>query len=271
MSRKSQFAPPFYLVLFGIAMLGLGYMMLTGVPTNNIGLIAVSLIFGFLFLSGFVLSKDSLDTSTETFTKSAQGWLIGIISWILVMNLNVLSSLFNIFTFPTQSTLATITEQISPFWNFINTVLMAPIVEELFWGIGLPLGLFAMLNAMGVEFKFLKNIYLQFIIVIGIGAFTFASFHTSATLVGFYIAAMFFRAIQTVLVYGDQQFDIIKGYSVPYSFLVGTHMANNVSSFGLMRAYTVLISEPFGLIILGIFILITVIALRGFIKTIFRI
>jgi len=56
-------APPFYSILILLAMLGLGYMALLGVPTDNIGMITVALIFGFLFVVGYNIGRESSSAS----------------------------------------------------------------------------------------------------------------------------------------------------------------------------------------------------------------
>ena len=270
MKKKTKnvlFAPPFYVVLFVFAIIGLGYMMLLGVPQNNIGLIAVSLIFGFLFLSGLLVVQHDLRQTKETFTASAQSFTLGFTAWFTLSSLKYISPIFAVFSFPAQATLSTIAEEIPPFWQFINTVIMAPIVEEIFWGLALPIIMFSSMDELGKkEFKFLSNRILQFFIVIVVGTFTFAAFHTSATQLGFFIAAMLFRTIQIIVFFGDKKYNLIPQYAILFSFLVGTHMANNFAEFGVRYSYNILISNIFGWIVLITFVSIFAIGIRGFLN-----
>ena len=260
-------APAFYVILFAFAIVGLGYMMMLGIPTNNLGLIAMSLIFGFLFLSGLLFSQNVLNRSKEPFEASAQGFVIGFIAWYAISSLKFLSSAFSIFSFPLQATLSTVSEEIPPFWKIINVVVMSPIVEELFWGLALPLVSFSVMDELGKkQFPALRNNILQFIIVILLGGLTFAVFHTSTTQFGFFIAAMLFRTIQTMLYFGDKQFDFVPKYTVPYSFLIGTHMANNLSEVGVGNVYEILLSNMFGWVTMIIFVTIFIIGIRGFLN-----
>jgi len=261
----SGIGPPFYSILILLSMLGLGYMALLGVPTDNLGLITVALIFGFLFVVGYNISRESLSKTREPLTVSSQGFLLGFVAWIIVTNLYRVSDFFSAFIFPQQATLATLQSQISPFWGFFTSVIWAPIIEEMFFGIALPLIIFDIFDKMSKEFKPLGNKVLQFAVVIIVASFGFAAFHTSATQVGFFIAAMLFRAIQVVAVFGDRKFDVIPRYVVPYSFLVGTHMANNLSVYGLGNAYTILTSNVGGQLTLLLFTGFLALGLRGFI------
>jgi len=257
-------APPFYSILILLAMLGLGYMALLGVPTDNIGMITVALIFGFLFVVGYNISRESLSKTKEPLTVSSQGFFVGFMAWFVVTNLYRISSYFSALIFPPQATLASLQAQIPPFWGFFTTVIWAPIIEELFFGIALPLLIFDMFGKMSKEFKILGNVFLQFVVVLIIASFGFAAFHTSATQVGFFIAAMLFRAIQVLAVFGDRKFDIVPRYVVPYSFLVGTHMANNLSSYGVVSSYNILMTNIAGQITLLLFVGFLVLGFRGF-------
>ena len=138
------------------------------------------------------------------------------------------------------------------------------------WAIALPLGIIAILVMMSKEFPIFKNTAFQFFIILIICGTTFASFHTSTTLIAFYIAATLFRTIQIILFYGDQKYDIIKGYSITYSFLIGTHMANNLVVYGVSKAYNILLTEPMGWVTLIIFAIIIAISIRGAIMKFMR-
>lgn len=256
--------PPFYLMLVVLVFMGLSYIMLLGLPTDNPGLIIFSLIFGFLAVTSTLLFSNALSKTEETFTTSAQGLLIGFVAWFSFLSLKNIFPVFSFFTVQSQSTLSTIQGAIPPFYEFFASVIWAPIIEEFFWAIALPIVIFAFLGNISKEFPIFKNAIMQFFIVLFICGLTFASFHTSATLIGFYIAATIFRTIQIVLMYGDQKYDIIKGYTITYTFLIGTHMSNNLHVYGVGKAYNILLSEPLGWITLVILSVIVAIAVRGF-------
>lgn len=256
-------APPFYVILFTFVIIGLGYMMLVGVPANSLGLIAVAQIFGFLFLASIFTAQNVLQRLDEPLTTSAQGFAAGFLTWAGILSLKYVSNFFSFLQVPAQITLATIQEQIPPFWSFINQVIMAPIVEEMLWGIALPISVILVMTKIGEEIEIFNNDFLQLATIIFIGAITFALFHTSATQFGFFIAAMMFRTFQTVVFYADEKFNIIPLVAIPYSFLVGTHMANNFIAFGVANSIAALMSNPFGMITMLIFASFFAIALWG--------
>ncbi|NOR84693.1 hypothetical protein GQ473_01105 [archaeon] len=267
MARKTKttifkFAPPFYIILIAIAIIGLAYMMLTGVPTNNIGLIAVSLIFGFLLIMGLLVSSNRFKVMEETLSESAQGFTLLFLIWFALLQLKNISSYFNIFSFPTQSTLATIQESIPPFWGMINTVFMAPTNEEIFW-FALAILIFGVMNKIGKEIKIFKNLILQFIVVLVIGMVTFASFHTSQESLMFYLSAMIFRGLMIVLLFGDKKYDLIPKFTMTLSGLIGAHMANNIVAYGFMNTFNMLMTNMFGMILIVIFASIFAYGIRG--------
>ena len=269
MTKKiAKIAPTLNILFFLFVFISLGFIMLSGVPENLPGMILVAVIFGLLFLFGLYLSSGFFrEMSTKiTFYTSTMSFTAGFFVWFVLVNLKHLSSIFDVFRFPTQSALATIQEQIPPFWGFVNTVLMAPIVEEMFWGVAIPIALFTIMDALSEIMPFFKRLALQFLVVLVVAGYTFAVFHTSATQMGFFIACIIFRSVQIILLHGDRKLDIIPQFAVTYSFIVGAHMANNLSVYGLGNAYNILISSTYGQITMIFFVAIFAVGVSGFLR-----
>ena len=265
MTKKIQtfkFAPPFYIILFSIAFIGLVYMMLLGVPANNPGLILVSIIFIVLLIMGLIVAGNRFKTMEETLSESAQGFTLMFFLWFALLQIKNVFSIFSIFTFPVQSTLATIQESIPPFWAMINTVFMAPTNEEVYW-FAIAIAIFGAMNMIGKEIKIFKNQIFQFLMVLLIGMITFAAFHTSQGSLMFYISAMVFRGLMIVLLFGDKKYDIIPKFRMTLAALIGAHMANNISAYGLINTVNMLMSNVFGIIIIIIFAGIFAYGIRG--------
>ena len=267
MTKKiAKVAPTLYILFYLFVFISLSYMMLCGVPQSNLGLIIVPMIFGFLFLFGLAVSRTYFTkiSTTESFYTSTKSFTAGFFIWFVLVNLRHISSFFDVFRFPTQATLATIQEQIPPFWGFVNTVFMAPIVEELFWGIAIPIALFNIMDSLSDTITLFKNMIVQFVVVLAVAGYTFAVFHTSTTQIGFFIAAVIFRSVMVFLLHADRKFDIIPGFIVTFAFIIGAHMANNLAVYGLTNAYSILISSVYGWITMVFFALIFATGIRGF-------
>jgi len=257
--------PPFYILLILVSFLGLGYMMLSGIsPHDSLPLISVSLIYGFLFLGSlaFVAYFVWKHKITESLTTSSLWLVSGMVVWTGF--LTVQDKMLNMsLTFPVQTIFSTIVGQIPPFYNFMMVNIWSPVIEELAFGIAIPVAVFMLFRSMSRSFPLLGNTVVQIVAAIFVSMTTFAYFHTSATMAAFFVAAMMFRTIMIVMFHGDRLFDIIPKLSVSFAFIVGAHIANNMYVFGFGNAYSLLISEPYGWVALAIFGLFGVMAARG--------
>ena len=79
--------PPFYLMFVILVFLGLAFIMLTGLPSNNPGLIIFSLIFGFLAVTSTLLFSNTLAKTNESFTTSSQGFVLGFLAWFSFLSI----------------------------------------------------------------------------------------------------------------------------------------------------------------------------------------
>ena len=146
--------PPFYLMLVIFLVLGLGFVMLLGIPgEGNIPLIIFALIFGFLSLASITVFDSMRGMPKETFTASSQGLVIGFIAWGMFMSFKHIFAFMGFFQVPVQSALASIQGSIPPFHSFFATVIWSPIAEEFWWAIALPFLTFGVLGKMSSEFN----------------------------------------------------------------------------------------------------------------------
>ena len=263
---KGWVFPPFYMVLILFSILGLGYMMLSGIsPHDSIPLISVSLIYGFLFLCslGFVVYFFWKYKISETLTRSAMGLVAGMLVWTGLLALQSRFASGMSLTFPAQTIFSAIVGQIPPFYNFMMVNIWSPVIEEMFFGIAIPVLVIVIFNAMSKSFPLLGNKIIQIVTILFLASTTFAYFHTSATTGAFFIAAMMFRTVHILLLHGDRLFDLIPKISISFAFIVGAHIANNLYVYGLKAAYALLMSEPEGQVTLLIFGVMLVMAARG--------
>ena len=149
---------------------------------------------------------------------------------------------------------AAISSELPQLLEVIFNVFIIPISEEIFWMIGIPFSLISIMNVIGKKMEFWKNPYVQMVVVIIISSVTFAIFHIGKAFIGFIIAAMIFRTIMIVMVYGEYKFNILKGVNLVAGFAVGAHIANNLIDTGIKKTWLVLsTSIPVLMIVIVLF------------------
>lgn len=251
----------FWILLFLVSVTGLLYMGVKGADTENVRMIAISLIFGFMLLASFVMIGKQLGEEKSTFNQLALFFWAGFLVWSLFKaGASYKSlSLFSSLTISPQNMMSALGQQMPPIWNYFVNVITAPIIEELFFLITLPLLLFAMfmpiLMKLTKENK-LASRGLALVIVCTILSVIFRIFHVGSMEAGLFssfgIAAMLFRAVQIALFWGDSLLDAIPGTKFLASFGIGAHISNNFAEMGgVSTIFTLLITEPMGWVILA--------------------
>lgn len=246
---------PFFILLALVGIVAMGYMGIWGLINTNFRTFGAGVIF-FLFIIIGMEIDIRIFKEESIFKNSAGMFSLGFVLWTLFSKLGSLSilklkSLFSAFSPSPQFLLSQVTAQMPPFWAYVVNNLGAPIAEELFFLIFLPELLFRFFGKVGP-----KNLYLQVFLSVAFTSTAFAWFHVgSATIVGFFISAMLFRAMTMIMTYGDKELNMIPRISVLYSSMVGVHMANNVAaSGGLLFAVDMLSTELFGIVLLVVFV-----------------
>ena len=264
-NSKTYLPPPLIQIIVLFSFLGLIYMMLRGIsPHNSLPLISVSQIYGFMFLGSlpFVAYYFWKNKVSTTLSRSSQGLLAGMGLWTAILYLQEKYATNLSLTFPPQTVFSSIVGEIPPFYNFMMVNIWSPVIEELVFAIALPTAVILLFASMSPQFPILKNKVVQITAILLIAVPTFAYFHTSAT-GAFFVAAMMFRTIQVMLFTGDRMFDIVRKVTISFAFVTGLHIANNMYVFGLGKAYALLITEPEGMILLTIFGIMIIMAIRG--------
>jgi len=264
----------FWLLFTLLAMSGLVYLGIWGFHNNNIKAIAISTIFSSLVIFSIVITKLEVFKIDIDFFKACASWFWGFAIFIglgvatrALQGQSILYSLFSATHLDRNRLFATISSELPFFWEKTINTITIPYAEEMFWLIGLPVGIMWLMNSLsnakGLEF--FENRIFQFFMIIIISGATFAAFHVGKVIVGFIIAALVFRTILIIMTIGEQQFDFIKWFVVLYSFALGAHMGNNIADDGVMNFILIMQTNVYGWIILGIFALISII---GFLETI---
>jgi len=248
---------------------GLFYLGLWSVQNDSIIALAISVLFAIAILFGIVISKFEVLKSELDFTKSCASFTMGFFLYVIIGGLikvsqgkSFLYSVFSKFSLQENFLFSTLSGDLPIFWDrFVNTFTI-PVAEELFWMIGLPIGIIWTMNILSKtgRLSFLANKFLQLMVILLIAGVTFAIFHVgNAGFIAFLIGSFIFRSILILFVYGDSLLDIFPFMDVLTTFALGAHIANNIMAKGLMNWLIIMYSEIFGkfiivfmLIILGI-------------------
>ena len=238
----------FNVILLLVSFVGLVYMGLQAFAQSNIGMGFASFIFAIMNLAVLVLNpKEVLGTKIP----------IGLSSlsfFIAFTGMYLFKSATNFAIIEQQNLLSTLSSQIPASWNLILSVFMAPTIEEFFF-IGMAGVVIILMELLGVDYPLLKNKILQMIVIIVLGGWAFAIFHTGKTAIAFVVVAFTFRAVAYIFLFGDRFFDIIPILTIGLPFVIGIHMANNyhvltTSFFGGLR---ILAESGFGIILIFMF------------------
>lgn len=252
----------FWILLFLVCTVGLIYIGVKGLDTENVRMIAISLIFGFMLLASFVMIGRQVTTEEKSsFNSLSLFFWAGFLLWAFFKAGASYKSLsiFSALTISPQNMMSSVGQQMPPIWNYFVNVITAPIIEELFFLITVPLLMFALLMPVFMsltrENKVVAKVLSLLVICITL-ALVFRIFHVGSMETGLFssfgIAAMLFRAVQIALFWGDSMLDAIPGTKFLASFGIGAHVANNfVEMGGVSTIFTLLITDPVGWLIIA--------------------
>lgn len=240
----------FWILMILAAIVGVSYLGIWSFHNNSVQGVAISAIFFALIISGVILSRFEIFNS-GTWSENAFSFTLGFSIYSLI-GIFADSSTKSVLSITKNSLFATISSELPLFFEFIMNVFVIPIAEESFWMIGIPFATITIMNLIGERFSIFKNLVFQLIVITILTGVSFALFHVGKLLLGFLIAAFFFRAIMVWSVVGDADFDWIKGISLVPAFAVGAHIGNNWADYGFGKGMQLLTSN----FEVGVFILI---------------
>lgn len=259
----------FWVIMISLAVVGLFYLGLWGYAENNFRAITVSMIFATMLIFSVAFLGKNLFLTKETLAQSCTAFWAGALLWggIAWLAQSPAGSILTMFTITPQTMLSSVAQQMPAFWQAYILSWSAATVEELMFLLTIPLLVFIMLKGIAKYFPIFENMAAQITIAIIISSLTFAFFHTGqAMFISFVIAAMVFRGIQLGLYWGDTFWDIVPFTAMLGAFAVGAHWANNIFSFGLQSFLNIMMSEPFGWVLLGVLALFIIIPITAALK-----
>jgi len=253
----------FWISMILISLVGLMYLLIWSFHNNSVKGAVVSLIFFGMIVSGILLSRLKV-FDMASWGDNSLSFTFGFFVWTVFGKLFGKQSVLSV----TQNhLLATIAAELPQFIEFIFDNFIIPISEELFWMIGIPFALLSIMRQVGKKWSLFENEIFQIVILVLVGAASFAVFHVGKAHIAFMIGAILFRTIMIVLIYGEYQFDLLKGVNLVAGFSVGAHIANNLTDTGFAKAWIILKSEwVVAVIILAFFAIIFLSALERILR-----
>lgn len=256
----------FWISMILISLMGLMYLLIWSFHNNSVKGAVISLIFFGMIVSGILLSRLKV-FDMASWGDNSLSFTLGFFMWV------VLGKIFgqqSVLSVSKNYLLSTIAAELPQFIEFIVDNFIVPISEELFWMVGIPFALITIMKQIGKRFKLFDNVFFQTIIIILVCSTTFAIFHVGKAHTAFMIGAIIFRTIMIVLIYGEYQFNLLKGVNLVAGFSIGAHIANNLLDTGFGKAWIILKSEWIvAIIILTVFGLIFISAIERILKFIF--
>ena len=185
---------------------------------------------------------------------------IGLFGWMLVTGSGTFSVLDQMALF------SSVSGDLSPFQRLYFNLFVAPLIEENFFRISLPVFLFllfkGMFDSLG-EIPVLSRGWFQIGLAGVLSSAGFAAFHTNQLgNTPFVWQAFIFASVLSILFLGDLFYNIIGGVTIVPALLVGIHLSNNLMYFGVGEALAVLTGSVFGWVILGLFAFTFIVALN---------
>lgn len=229
----------FWIALILISLMGLSYLMIWSFHNNSVKGAIISTIFITMITSGMLLSKSKI-FDMNSWSDNALSFTLGFGIWSFLGTLFRGSASTIGATIPKNHLFATISSELPVFTEMIVNNFIVPIAEELFWMIGIPFALISIMKSVGKKYEMFNNEILQLVVVVIVTSSTFAMFHIGKAFISFIISAIIFRTILIVLVYGDYEFNMIRGFNLVAGFGVGSHMANNILDSGFKKSWLIL-------------------------------
>jgi hypothetical protein len=262
----------FWSSAIALSFLGLLYFIIQSyVVTRSINVLVLGIIFMSMWVGalalGFWLGKDFDILNYGTLFGNASWFLIGFAFYVGINLLSYASTgQLSVFSVSTNSFYSTVASEIPRNIDFLFTVFIIPIVEELLWIFGIPAMILTVMNATKNKIKLFGNPVFQLIVTVVICAGSFAIFHAGKiALLGFVISAIIFRTVTIVAVYSDWGFDVFKKLAVVPALALGMHIGNNFVTYGISEGIELLNANFFttGWLVYGIFGFLSIVVLNG--------
>lgn len=240
--------------------------------TSLIGIILTIIFLSFVVL-GMILSEGKIFNSGG-WSRNSLSFVLGFILYASFVAVSKTGN-YSVLSVSQNTLFSTISGDLPIGLEFLLNSFIIPICEEVFFlfGVSYIIIKICVLISQSTESsqssfgrsmsKIIGNGWLQIALACIISGLTFAYFHMGRDEAVFIMAAIFFRTIATVAIFGDIRYDIIPYLSIGYGFSIGMHIGNNWANFGLAKGLGVIwdnVAAVWG----GIVIVMLIAILLGF-------
>jgi hypothetical protein len=229
----------FWILIVLVALGGLSYLGIWSFHNDSVAGGIIASIFFAMIVAGILMSKFEI-FSMGTWGENSLSFAIGFAMWATI---GAVAGSQSVLSVAENHLFSTIASQLPVLVEVLMNNFVIPIAEEMFWMIAIPWSLISIMNTIGKSKEIFSSPYLQIPVVVIVSGLSFALFHVGKAATYFLIAAFIFRGIVIILVYGDQQLDILKKLNLVVAFSLGAHIANNVSSAGIRETFIILNSN----------------------------
>lgn len=271
-----------------LVVIGMLYLGFHGFFARSVAEFFVFTITVMMILVSIVLTQFDLFFLEKNFFESAQSWFVGFVTWFMIglfgssdQSLTetsvdqasqviaqnpqgILESTIGLITVRESVLYSSIAGQIPSDWNIFLNNVVNPITEEAFFAVALPvffLGIMKKASGLHPALRFLGLPAVQMVVLLATIPPLFAVFHVGKMVYAFLIAAIIFRTILTVMLWGDMKLNVIPYIVVLPMFLVGSHMGNNFGHTGIQKTVSFLFTTIPGILTFTVFTIFTVGAL----------
>jgi len=257
----------FWILIMMIALSGMVFLCFWAYQNNSVQASILGFMFTFMIFTGIIYSKFEI-FSIGTWKENSSSFTLGFLVW---SGIGFFTSLKSVLSTPPNQLFSTVSGEMPQLLNYLMTVYVIPISEELFWVVALPYVVFSILDQLGKTWKLASNFIFQLVILVIIAGVSFATFHIAKLNWGFLISAFIFRGIMIAVPWADMKIDAFKNTKLIISFALGAHIANNMFAYGFSEGATLLLTNFFtvGWIVIVLFAVIFLTALNNLIEVLF--
>lgn len=271
----------FWGLMIVLMVTSLGYLAILGIVEEGAGSPAfqIATFLFMLMIGSVVLSMGKIMYAESNIVYSSQGFLAGFLLFMILGTIGE-ASVISVSDGLLESQMSQLVQANildTQFWEWFIPSIASPVAEEAFWAVGLPVGLVLLMQSIAKAshqisdpyvspfLKIFENKIVQMLVLVVVLSTTFAFFHIDQQDTAIFIlAALAFRAILTVIWWGDMHWDLVPFLVIAPSFLVGSHLGNNiVAGEGLRNSIAIASTHPIGWMTMAVFGFITVVALLG--------
>jgi len=257
----------FWILILTIAFSGMTYLSIWSYHNNSVQGIILAVMFVTMIIFGIIFSKFEI-FSLGTWKENSTSFTIGFLIWGAI---GAFQSLKSVLATQPNQLFSTVSGDMPQLLNYLMTVYVIPISEELFWVVALPYVVFSILDQIGKTWKLASNFVFQMVILVIIGGASFGAFHIAKLNWAFLISAFIFRGVMLIVPWSDMKANVFKHTKLIVSFALGAHIGNNMMAYGFAEGFTLLTTNFFtvGWIVILLFIVIFLSALNNLIEVVF--